>query len=295
MNFINIKTTAILMILISIFQTACEDFNKFYEQRNAGKHSLSKQYVARVGKNYITSEDMKYALKEIPFKQRVLVESSESAFNNFLKSYINKELLYNQALDLGLEKRADVREKSENYLKNLLISKLTEELQKNEISEDEVINYYRSNINKFMNAKVTIISLYKDNNTDDEELHSVADDLRMKWIDGLTIDEIRNYLDNKNSIRYKIKKDVDIPKYHYDNDVAEIIFKLKPKEISLPVYLNNSYNIYKLEDKPATISYINAKNQIKYKLRSTSFREYLNTLKNEQGYEIYISNYKEIK
>ena len=58
-----------------------------------------------------------------------------------------------------------------------------------------------------MNAKVTIISLYKDNNTDDEELHSVADDLRMKWIDGLTIDEIRNYLDNKNSIRYKIKKD----------------------------------------------------------------------------------------
>jgi len=293
-ELVNMKITAIIMLFMLFSQTGCKDFKNFYDQKKATDKLVSMHHVARVGNRYITSVDLKHALNEIPFKQRILVESSESVFNNFLQAYINKELLYNEALELGLDKRTDVRMKSDAYLKRLLINTLTEELLNNKINEDEVMNYYRSNRDKFMIAKVTVISLYKNDRIRDEELQVMANKLRMNLINGSSFNSIKKSLDKNSALKYKIKEHINIPKNYYDNAVTEVIYSLRPNEISFPINLKNSYNIYKLEDKPAPISYANAKNQIKYEMRNTIYGNYLNSLKKNQGFEIYISSYKEI-
>jgi hypothetical protein len=282
------------ILLIFIAFISCEDFNKFYNQSKELHLNNQKNYIARVGNKYVTSDELLAALNEVPFKQRILVQTSETSFKHFLESYINKELLYNKALELGFDKRVKVEKKVELYLKNLLIRNLTEELLNSKISEQQLIGYYESNINDYMYIKVIQISLYKSSDIKKDNLETIIKNIRAKLTNDGELDKINLFLSKIPNLKYKIKDNITIQKNNYDVKVTEILFELQPNQISNIINLDNSYNIYKIIEGPLTISYMNVKNQIKHDLRNTIYSEYLSQLRNTQGVEILIHDFKEI-
>lgn len=282
------------ILLLTIFLTGCDDFNKFYRQNRLSHKTIQNSYVARVGNRYITADDLKFALNDLPFNQRLLVESSASQFNNFINHYINRELLYNKAVQLGLDSREDIKFKSGAYEKNLLIKTLTEELFNHELNDDDLMDYYKRHIDKYLKARATVITVFK-NDLSAKDLQNIIAGLKKFLTRSPAISDIEHYLNMQQGLKYRIRKHLDIPMNQVECTLTKTIYGLEPDQYSLPVDLKNSYSIYKLEKKPSPDEFVNVKNQIRSDLRNKLYREFLDGLKKTQGVEIYVSNYKEIK
>ncbi len=115
-------------VLSIVFLTGC------------GEDTSTRDYVARLGDQVLTRQDLDAALATLPALQDTLV-----AREQILEQWITNELLFREALNLGLRNEPEVQrllsENERSVLISLLLSRLYEE---NDTSPDEteLLSYY---------------------------------------------------------------------------------------------------------------------------------------------------------
>jgi hypothetical protein len=109
----------------------------------SSKNSVEEDIYARVGDNFLT-------------KNNILNKTNSGLINSssilhLTNTWVEKTLLYEAALNIGLDRDRMLIEKKESFYKDLLISSFLELETKKQIniSKKEVLDYYRTHKNSF--------------------------------------------------------------------------------------------------------------------------------------------------
>ncbi len=280
---------SIILASMIILLSACNDFNHLEnEQNEKSEKSPSDKIVAKIGSVYITRQQLLDSISKLPLKQKILIQSSPKKMNKYIESYINKEVLYREALTRGFSERENIKKSIEEYTKKVLIKSLTEEILKQEISDKEIEQYYGANREKYKTALVTRVSVTPRDKENDNprDLENVLNKIRGQLEKGSSLEEFTK----NNLYSVKIRESFEINKEKYNKILADVVFNMNIGEVSEPVKLHNSYVIFKILNGPGYIPFKNVKNNIKFTIRNNNFNNYLNNLKDLAGTEIYIDN-----
>lgn len=114
-------------------------FALFLTIGGCSKEAPKKDYVARVNGSYLTADEM-----------NSLIDSTrqDSYKNEIIRNWINKELLYQKALNEGIANDEDFARVLKNARKELAVTLFLEKLYSKEMvnpSEVEIENYYNQN------------------------------------------------------------------------------------------------------------------------------------------------------
>ena len=276
----------LIFISIIVLLSACNDLNN--KQNEKSEKPQSGKIVAKIGSDYITEKQLLDSISELPVKQKILIQSSPKKMDKYIESYINKEVLYREALKRDFNEKENIKKSIEEYKKKVLIKSLTEDILKQEISEKEIMEYYEANKEKYKTALVSQVSVTpKDReNNNPEDLENVLSNIKIQ----LDKDGSLQQLDKNSAYTVKIKKSFEINKEKYNKVLADTVFNMNVGEVSEPVKLKNSYVIFKFLDGPYYTPFKNVKNDIRFQIRNDNFNNYLNSLKDLAGIEIYRDN-----
>ena len=101
---------SIILASMIILLSACNDFNHLEnEQNEKSEKSPSDKIVAKIGSVYITRQQLLDSISKLPLKQKILIQSSPKKMNKYIESYINKEVLYREALTRGFSERENIK------------------------------------------------------------------------------------------------------------------------------------------------------------------------------------------
>ena len=112
------------------------------------------EIVARVGNAVLTREDM---------KQRMAWEGvSPDQESDFVDRWVDRELLYQEAKRLGLDRTVELQWEIELVEKEFVIQKLLERtfIQEVEITEEEIADYYERNRDEFQTDEEEVRALH---------------------------------------------------------------------------------------------------------------------------------------
>ncbi len=103
--------------------------------------------IAKVGDAQLTLEDIKKSLPANPG-----IELSRVQLERFVQQWIESELLYNEALRLGVNKQAEVRERIQDIEKEYIAAYYVQHHaeQNLEATEEEIQAFYRDNSSEFI-------------------------------------------------------------------------------------------------------------------------------------------------
>ncbi len=103
-------------------------------------------YLARVGEHKLTIRDIYGGEGEKP---------SPSALEDFTSTWINDELIYNDAISMKLDREPDVRRQIEESTRQILINAYIERMidARIKISDKEIEDYYASHRDEFIRTK----------------------------------------------------------------------------------------------------------------------------------------------
>lgn len=109
--------------------------------------ALGNKELVRINEVSISIDEFRQLMEKQPLegKMRLL---DEKGMRDFLENYIiAREVLYQEAKKRGLEKDREIQAKVEDFRRALLIEALFEEALKgkDEVTEEEIKNYYREN------------------------------------------------------------------------------------------------------------------------------------------------------
>ena len=109
------------------------------------------EVFARVGNKTLTKKDL------VEMKKVGLV--SEGSVSNLVNNWVEKTLLYNEAVKSGLKKDTEIIRRRDRFYKDLLVSSFLEIQTKNKINitKKEVSNYYAKNKKSFTRPDDEII------------------------------------------------------------------------------------------------------------------------------------------
>lgn len=196
--------------------------------------------IARVGKAVLTVDDLNQCIppeyrEQISDKQRI----------DYVKQWIEKELLYQAALRQKLHKEPDIRSKLDQMKKDFfgaeMISRNIAHIQAEKIPEEEIINFYEQNKNSYI--RQTDVVKYAE---------IVVDNLNSAWT-------IRNQVTPENfyelASEYSTIPVQDPQKARFiminalPTEIAATIASLMVNRISLPVKYTDGIHIIYLLDK----------------------------------------------
>lgn len=278
MNSINLKKSrfiqGIVFFLIPLLVLDC---------RKKEEESI---VVARVGNNQLTRETVQHGM----IREGLDTERE----NEFVERWVDRELLYQEAKRLGLDKSEEVRSDLEMIEKEYLINKLIERTFGVEISitDEEVTAYYEQNKDLFLinQDEVRILHLITENKSDA--------DLALKEIQaGKSFEEVAEsrsnglFSDRGGDMGYIHRDDV-IP------EIARRAFRYQIGYIS-PVFRSPyGYHIIKIMDKQKKGEYRGIEEvreeilqRVRIEKERTTYYDLLFRLRNKT--EVYVSGPKE--
>jgi peptidyl-prolyl cis-trans isomerase C len=135
------KLTVFVLLLMALF--ACQ-------KKEAGQPAQTGPFLAKVGNVAITQADYDREFAALPDYAQQMFKGAEGK-ENFLNEIIKKEILYQEALNKGLEKSPEFKQKVEDFKKLTLISELINQeiMSKAKVSEQEVKDYYNKHKEDF--------------------------------------------------------------------------------------------------------------------------------------------------
>lgn len=119
---------------------------------------VRKETAAQINNFKMTAEDIEYELRNLPYDEKTLLKSPEGK-KKFLERIIEKEILLQEAQELGLDKDKDFMKAIERYWEQTLIKLLLEKKSK-EISgavhvyDNEIEDYYKTSGEKEPLSKI---------------------------------------------------------------------------------------------------------------------------------------------
>ncbi len=123
-----------------------------------GERGIQKEIVAQINNYKMTVEDLEYDLKNAPYDEKAMLKTTEGR-KEFLERIIEKEILLQEAQELGLDKDRDFMKAIERYWEQTLIKLLLERKSKDisgavHVYDDEIEEYYKASGGKEPLSKV---------------------------------------------------------------------------------------------------------------------------------------------
>jgi len=265
------KLLILILGLGLILVAGCDKFEK-----------PSGAYIAKVNNSVISEDDFHKEISLIPEWARKNFSGKEGK-ERFLQELINKELIYQDAINRGLQNDRELAEKIEEFRKmSLLTIVLKQEIEeKAEVTESEIKEFYDGNPENFktgeeVRARHILV--------DTEEK---ANDILNSIIKGEGFTELaKTFSMDKGSAQNGgdlgfFSRGRMIPEFE------ETAFSLKKGEPSKPVKTTYGYHIIEVTDKRegSQIKFEEAKENIKNQLvkekQKALFESYIETLKNK--------------
>jgi peptidyl-prolyl cis-trans isomerase C len=131
-------------------------------QENQQEETKGNKVVAEIGNDRITLREVDEAIDELPPWMKEQFKGKEKKVE-FMKKYVADELFYRKAKKLEYDKDGELRKKSTQFMKQLMINKILEEEIKDKIAieEDDLKNYFKANQNRYKERAQAQIYLIK--------------------------------------------------------------------------------------------------------------------------------------
>jgi peptidyl-prolyl cis-trans isomerase C len=232
--------------------------------------------IAKVNDAVITKEDFLRSLDSLPgwAKDRF---SSKEGKKQFLEELIKRELLYQEAERIGLDKDKEFLEKLEDFKKMTLLSILIkrEIEEKAVVSDEEVKKYYDNNKEEFRTDMVRASHILVDTEDDAREILK-----RIK--NGEDFAELAKSFSKDSG---SASRGGDLGFFGRGKMIPEferVAFGLKPGEVSKPLKTRFGYHIIKVTEKKegTQLAFSDVKDRIREKLISERQSELFESLIN---------------
>jgi tetratricopeptide (TPR) repeat protein len=124
--------------------------------------------VARIGKEFITADEVNRALDALPEWLRQQYEEPEGR-QQFIREYLTQEVLYKKAKRLGLDKKSALRQQLAQVERQLVIQALLEREvgSQLEISAREIELFYKANKEKYVEEEAIKVAYVTVNEGDE--------------------------------------------------------------------------------------------------------------------------------
>ncbi len=206
-----------------------------------GQQKQKKDIIAQVGQDALSLTELS---DEIPYQ----IQSSlkESDIKEYIIRWINKEVLYQEAIRLGLDERPDFQQELENLKRELLINKLLEvtiDSKPATVTDEEIQNFYDQNGEEFV-LNDEVVHCYHILCSSRQEAEAIRERLTL----GAPFDQIIAVM-NPDSLRFKnwdlgyFTKDQILP------EIAKIVFSLPVGSYTNPIKSDFGYHVLKVVDK----------------------------------------------
>ncbi len=214
-----------------------------------GDISKSSQVLARVGDKEITTTYFDRQIANLPESVQKLSAQGEGK-KAILDAFVNRELLYADALRKKVDKGAELQQKIEDMRKEMVINTyLQNEIGgRIKVDDKEAESFYTANPAEFRNREEIRISqiVVPDQATAEEMLRKLS--IRREFGD-----LAQNYSTDKASAARR--GDVGwFTRKRLPENVRDTVFGLKVGEVSKPFKMADGYEIYRITDRRA-ISY----------------------------------------
>jgi EpsD family peptidyl-prolyl cis-trans isomerase len=241
-----------------------------------GKSDISKssQVLARVGEREITTTYFDRQLANLPESVQKLSTKGEGK-KAILEGFVNREILYAEALNKKVDKDADLQKKFEDVKKELIINTYLQNqiMGRIKVDDKEVEAFYNNNPAEFVNREEVRISQIV-----------VADEASARqMLEKLSIHRDFGELAQVHSIdKMSAERKGDVGWFTYKKlpeEVRDGVFKMRVGEVSKPYKMPDGYEIYKILDrKSVSYSFDQVKDAIKVQIFQDKFQKELKTL-----------------
>lgn len=261
----NYRALITLPIAAAIMLTACS---------KGGDISKSSQVLARVGDKEITTTYFDRQVSNLPESVQKLSTQGEGK-KAILDAFVNRELLYTEALNKKVDKGVELQQKIEDMRKEMVINAYLQKEITGKITVDdkEVANFYNANPGEFQHREEVRISQIV---VPDE---AKAQDMLQKLSIRREFGELAeaHSTDKESAAR---RGDVGwFTRKRLPENVRDSVFSLRVGEVSKPFKMADGYEIYKITDRRVTsYPFEKVKDAIKAQLYNDKLQNELKTL-----------------
>jgi parvulin-like peptidyl-prolyl isomerase len=226
---LRIKTKYLInpaVYVLFIFFSGCQEKN-------------SSPVIVRIGKSVLTVEDL---YKSIPPEYADRISPEQNV--NYVKQWIQTELLYREALRLKYDKEPYIQERLEKMKKDLLAAEVINRSSKhfsNSIDQSSITDYYNQNQNKFIRDKDMVIYL-----------EIVVEDLKTAYLvkQNANLHNFSEYAEKYSKIPFSDTLNVTpVPVDDVPADLKNAIQATMPGNISNPVKSELGYHLLLIIEK----------------------------------------------
>ncbi len=226
---LRIKTKYLInpaVYVLFIFFSGCQEKN-------------SSPVIVRIGKSVLTVEDL---YKSIPPEYADRISPEQNV--NYVKQWIQTELLYREALRLKYDKEPYIKERLEKMKKDLLAAEVINRSSKHfssSIDQSSITDYYNQNQNKFIRDKDMVIYL-----------EIVVEDLKTAYLvkQNANLHNFSEYAEKYSKIPFSDTLNVTpVPVDDVPADLKNAIQATMPGNISNPVKSELGYHLLLIIEK----------------------------------------------
>ncbi len=198
---------------------------------------------------------------------------SREQLNTYIQLWIEKELIYQAAIKMGMDLDQDYRIQLEKAKKELLVRKYLDEFLLNideEIIEEEAFKYYEKNKETYLVAESEISALHILVTTKAE-----ADEARRRILGGEDFEKVAKEV----SLDYADRKRIKLDFFTRKDVVPEVgakVFSYRVGSITRPIKSEFGYHIFKILDRKEKGTYKDfeeVKDQIIERLKSAKRKQ----------------------
>jgi parvulin-like peptidyl-prolyl isomerase len=214
------------VFVLSVFFSGCQE-------------KSSSPVIVRIGKSVLTVEDL---YKSIPPEYADRISPEQNV--NYVKQWIQTELLYREALRLKYDKEAHIQERLEKMKKDLLAAEVINRSSKhfsNSIEQTSITDYYTQNQNKFIRDKDMVIYL-----------EIVVEDLKTAYLikQNANLHNFSEYAEKYSKIPFSDTLNVTpVPVDDVPADLKSAIQATMPGNISNPIKSGIGYQLLLIIEK----------------------------------------------
>lgn len=206
---------------------------------SSGNNNEQNNVVVSVGKGALTLEQLNKAIPE-SFQSKI----SQEQINNFIQQWIEMELVYREALRLGMDKDKNLLVELENSKREILVRNYLEQYlsPSEEVTETEALEYYNENKDSYLL-----------NNDEIRALHilvataEVANDAYRRIRNGEDFETVArevsiDYTENGRIVLDYFSKQDIVP------EIASSVFNCKVGSFTRPLQSQFGHHIFKVID-----------------------------------------------
>ena len=282
----------VLVFTAIVILAGCSDFNNFYESRREGRREKGTVpgVIAVVGPDEVTTEELARALERMPFKKRMLYQSSPQKMSEFLDIYINQKVLYMEAVRKGIDERKDVIEKTENFKKQLIGQTFGQEILKDiKVSDAEIESYYRQHRKDYEQLGISEIFIKSgpSGGITKESALAKARVVSERAKAGEDWEELVRIFSDDGASKKKAGESVYIQRGRFGPAIDDELFRMRAGEITNPLEVDGGYFIIKINEGVASLPDGQVRRKIESQMINEKLVEYVYGLRKESGVEVY--------